>query len=186
MTMRIAAALLVAVLGLAACEDDGASVRDLGGSASSGSGSGSGSATGTGGGSGTGVAGGECEEAGDDPGLAVTLDEWSIVSDEDELASGPVRFLASNRGEIAHELYVVQTPNLESLPLDGDRGIDEEALQPGQILAEIEEVPPGKTCALEVDLEPAAYVLLCNIADEGENQVRSHFLRGMRARVKVL
>ncbi|MDQ3915850.1 MAG: hypothetical protein M3323_11080 [Actinomycetota bacterium] len=184
MTMRIAAALAAAVLALVACDDDGASVRDLGGSAS-GSGTGSGTGTGTGTGSGT-EAGGECVEDDGSPGLQVVLDEFSVTPEEDELASGPVRFLATNRGEIAHELYVVQAPNLESLPLDGDRGIDEEALRPGQLVAELEGVPPGETCALEVDLEPATYVLLCNIVDEGEKNVRSHYLRGMRARVKVM
>ncbi|HEV2757373.1 MAG TPA: hypothetical protein VG318_16530 [Actinomycetota bacterium] len=186
MTMRIAAALVVALLGLAGCEDDGASVRDLGGSASSGSGSGTGSGSASG--SGTGpfaVAGGECTEPDGAPGVGVTLDEFFVTPEEDELETGPVRFLVRNMGEIAHELYVVQSASVEALPLDGERGVDEEALRPGQLVGEIEEVPPGESCALEVDLEPGAYVLLCNIVDEGENKTRSHFIRGMRARVKV-
>jgi hypothetical protein len=183
MSLRIVAALVVAALALAACEDDGASVRDLGGSAS-GSGTGSGSASGSGTGSGT-EAGGECVEPEGGESVDVTLDEFVVDPEEDELTSGPVRFLVRNLGEIPHELYVVQSPNVESLPLDGERGVDEEALGPGQIVAEIEEVPPGEACGLEVDLEPASYVLLCNLVDEGENKVRSHFIMGMRARVKV-
>ena len=179
MSMRIAAALVVALLALAACNDDGASVRDLGGTASGGSGSGSGSGTG----SGThGEA--ECEEATGD-GITVRLDEFSVTPEEDEITSGPTRFLVANGGELTHELYVVQARSLESLPLDGENGVDEDALKPGQIVAELEGVPSGKTCALEVDLEPATYVLLCNIVDEGEDKPRSHFLRGMRARIKV-
>jgi hypothetical protein len=181
MKVRMVAAAAVLLLGLAACDDDGASVRDLGGSASSGSGSGSGTSAS---GSGT-EAGGECVEDKGDPGIAVALAEFSVVPDEDKLTPGPNRFIVTNTGELDHELYVAQAPQVEALPLTGDEGVDEEALRPGQIVAEIEEVPAGETCVLEVDLEPTNYVLFCNIVDEGEENPRSHFLRGMRARVKV-
>lgn len=180
MTMKIVAALAALVLGLVACDDDGASVRDLGGSASSGSGSGSG----TGPGSGT-EAGSECLQHTGEPGITVTLSEFAVVPAEDELTPGPNRFVVANAGEIDHELYVAQAPQVEALPLTGEEGVDEEALRPGQIVAEIEEVPAGETCVLEVDLEPTTYVLFCNIVDKGEDKPRSHFLRGMRARVKV-
>jgi hypothetical protein len=182
MIIRVAAALVAAVLALTACDaDDGASVRDLGGSASSGSGSGTGVASG----SGT-EAGGECEPSDGAEGLSVALDEFKLVPAEEELTSGPTRFLASNAGEVEHELVIVQSPNIAALPLDGDNGVDMDALDPARVIAEIEEIPPGETCALEVDLEPATYVLFCNIVDEGENKPRSHYLRGMRNRVKVL
>src|ERR671917_131149 len=97
MTLRIGAALIVALLALTACDsDDGASVRDLGGSASSGSGSGSGSATGAASGSGSEPAE-ECEP-GDpaDPALTVTLEEYSLSPAEEELTPGPTRFRAVN------------------------------------------------------------------------------------------
>ena len=182
MKVRIVAALAMLLLGLVACDDDSASVRDLGGSASSGSGSGSG--TGAASGSGT-EAGGECVEDAGDPGVAVALAEFSVVPEEDQLSAGPNRFVITNGGELDHELYVAQVPQVEALPLNGDEGVDEEALRPGQIVAEVEEVPAGETCVLEVDLEATNYILFCNIFDEGEDNPRSHFLRGMRARVKV-
>jgi hypothetical protein len=176
MNMRISAALVVALLALAACDDDGASVRDPGATATGGSGTGSGS------GSGTEPA---CEPDEVSGTLQVALDEFSVSPAEDEITSGPTKLLAVNAGELAHELMVVQARSLESLPLDGENGVDEEALGEEKVIAEIEEVPPGEACLLEVDLEPATYVLLCNIVDEGEDKPRSHFLRGMRARVKV-
>lgn len=182
MTIRIAVLLVVALLGLASCDDDGASVRDLGGSASSGSGSGSG--TGVASGSGTGTAAECVPDAGDD-GIEVVLDEFSITSAEDEVTSGPARFLAINAGEIDHELLLVEARNVAALPLDGDSGVDEDALGE-RIVAGVERVAPQETCLLEVDLEAdTTYVLLCNIVDEGENKPRSHFLRGMRTRFKV-
>ncbi len=175
---KIVAALAVAALFLAGCSDeDGASVRDLGGSASSGSGHGSGSASGT-------ASGSEAECAGaserQDDGVEVVLDEYTVTPEDDEL-EGVIAFKAVNKGETAHELYVVQAPNLESLPLSNEGNVDVDALEPGRLIAELENVPPGGECVLEADLDVATYVLFCNIV-EGR---RSHYLSGMRARVKV-
>jgi hypothetical protein len=184
MTMRIGAALLVALLALPACDDDGASVRDLGGSASSGSGSGSG--TGHASGSGTGAASGSelaCVEPDETP-FGVRLDEFSVTPEDDESSGFPV-ILAENVGRLAHELVVVEAPSIESLPLDRDGAVDEEKLDPEQVVLHAGAIEGGESCALEVDLEPSTYVLFCNIVDRGEDKVRSHFLRGMRARIKV-
>jgi hypothetical protein len=187
MTMRIGVALVVALLALAGCDDDGASVRDLGGSASSGSGSG----TGSGSGSGTAASGSEpaaeCDEPdASEPGLVVTLDEYSLRPDEDKLTRGPTRFIASNAGKDVHELVVVEARSLEALPLDPKGTIDEEILEEeDRLIGEVEEIPSGGACTLEVDLDPGTYVLLCNIRERGDDGVVNHFLQGMRARVKV-
>lgn len=185
MTMRIGAALVVALLALVACDDDGASVRDLGGSASSGSGSGSGSGTAASG-SGSEPAA-ECEEPeATEPGLPVTLDEYTLRPDEDELTTGPTRFIANNAGEDVHELLVVEARSLEALPLDPKGSIDEEVLEEeDRLIGEVEAIPSGGSCALEVDLQPGTYVLLCNIRERADDGVVNHFLQGMRARVKV-
>ncbi|HYO61603.1 MAG TPA: hypothetical protein VEU29_06865 [Actinomycetota bacterium] len=185
MTMRIGAALVVALLALVACDDDGASVRDLGGSASSGSGSGSGSGT-VASGSGSEPAAECAEPEPGEPALAVTLDEYQITPDEDELTRGPQRFLARNAGEETHELVVVAARSVEALPLDAQGGVDEEALEEeDRIVAEVEAVAPGGACKLEVDLDPGTYVLFCNIRERGDDGVVNHFLQGMRARIKV-
>lgn len=184
MIIRIGAALVVALLAFTACDDDGASVRDLGGSASSGSGSGSG--TGAASGSGTGTASGSavaCVEAGEES-FGVRLDEFTMTPEDDETESFPV-ILAGNVGELAHELIVVEAPNIESLPLDRDGAVDMEKLDPEQLILHGGPIEGGESCAFEVDLEPSTYVLFCNIVDEGEKNVRSHFTRGMRTRIKV-
>lgn len=178
---RIAALLVVALLALAACDDDGASVRDLGGSASGGSGSGSGSGTGTG----SGTATAECEPEDATGTLNVELTEFVVSPEEDEITSGPTKLLAANTGELTHELLVVSARSIEGLPLDSKGALDEEKLEPGQLVAEIEDVEPGEACILEVDFEPGTYVLLCNIREKADGKVRNHFLQGMRARIKV-
>lgn len=183
MTIRLAAALAAALLIFVGCDDDGASVRDLGGSASSGSGSGSG----TGAASGSGTASGSelaCVEA-DEDSFGVRLDEFSVTPEDEEPSSGFPVILAGNVGELAHELVVVEAPNIESLPLDESGAVDEEKLDPEQVVLHAGPIEGGESCGLEVDLEPSTYVLFCNIVDEGEKNPRSHFTRGMRTRIKV-
>ena len=188
MTMRIGAALVVALLALAACEDDGASVRDLGGSASSGSGSGSGTGSGTGAASGSATEAAECEapEPGE-PGMTVRLDEYQITPEEDEVTRGPTRFIATNAGEQTHEFYVAEARSIEGLPLDKKGSVDEEALEEeDRLLAELEGVPAGEACAVELDLDPGTYVMFCNIREHTDGKgVVNHFLQGMRFRFKV-
>ncbi|MDQ4125496.1 MAG: hypothetical protein M3134_07845 [Actinomycetota bacterium] len=187
MTLRICAALVVALLALTACDaDDGASVRDLGGSASSGSGSGSGSGTGTASGSGTETA--ECEP-GDptDPALTVALEEYAVLPEEDKLTPGPTRFRAVNAGNEVHELYVAAAKSIEGLPLDPKGSVDTEKLEEkGQLIGEVEGIPSGQSCDLEAELPVGTYVLFCNIRERGDKGVVNHFLQGMRTRVKVV
>lgn len=182
MTLRIGAALIVALLLVPACDDDGASVRDLGGSAS---GSGSGSATDVASGSGTTAE--ECEPGDpEDPALTVTLDEYQITPEEGRLTSGPTRFRAVNAGKKTHELYVVSARSLEGLPLDRKGSVDTDELEEeGRVLGELEGVPPGGSCDLELDLEVGTYVLFCNLRSRGKDGVENHFLQGMRERIKV-
>lgn len=84
-TVAACAALLVG-LG-AACTDDGGGVRDGGSGSASGSGSGAGSGSGS-------TAEAACEPVGEDldpdTEVAVTLDEFSITADPDEVAAGNV------------------------------------------------------------------------------------------------
>ena len=172
LTRSLAILTALSLVFLGACSDDGASVRDLGGDVSSGSGSGSG----TGSGSGAETA---CEEPADDA-VEVTLAEYTVTTDEEEFEAVP-SLAVTNRGEEVHELVVVEAPNIESLPLSDEGGVDEEKLDPGALVAEIEEVAPGSTCALDAELNEGTYVLLCNILDGKKD----HFLRGMRTRIKV-
>lgn len=183
MTLRIGAALIVAFLALAACDDDGASIRSLG----SASGSGSGSGSGTGVASGSGTESGECEPG--DPSasaLTVRLDEYLVLPEEEELTQGPTRFRAVNAGVETHELYVAAAKSLEGLPLDPKGSVDTEALEAeGRMIGELEGIPSGQSCDLEADLEVGTYVLFCNIRERTDKGVVNHFLQGMRTRVKV-
>lgn len=131
--------------------------------------------------------GGGCEP-GDpmDPALTVTLDEYRILPEEDKLTSGPTRFRAANAGKKTHELYVIAARSIEALPLDRKGSVDTDTLEEeGRLIGELEGIPSGQSCDLEVDLEPGTYVLLCNLRSRGGDGVENHFLQGMRARIKV-
>ena len=131
--------------------------------------------------------GGACEP-GDptDPALTVTLDEYEILPEEDKLTRGPTRFRAVNAGKDTHELYVILARSIEALPLDPKGAIDIEALEEeDRVLGELHGIRSGRSCDLELDLDPETYVMICNIRERSDEGVVNHFLQGMRARIKV-
>ncbi len=185
----------------AACgEDDGASVRNIGGTGSasgSGTGHGSGSGTGHGSGSATGHATGsgsatappECEEVGTsataDASVRVTLDEWSVTPADRRVPAGAIAFAARNAGAEAHELMIVRG-EADDLPVDEDGAVDVEALPDGAVIGEIEPFPAGQTCEGTFELDrPGTYSLLCNIVEKHGDETVAHFAEGMRAQITV-
>jgi hypothetical protein len=184
------AGLAFVVLAAACGEDDGGSVRDLGGSASSGSGSGSGSGSATGAsGSASGSAVAHCEPVGDASAATTTLDvtlaEWSVTPDGDEVPAGTITFAAANEGEDAHELVIVRADDIDALPTGEDGTVAESQLPEGAFIGEIEAFPSGETCDGTFELEPATYALFCNIIEEEDGELENHFELGMRTLIEV-
>ena len=109
-------------------------------------------------------------------GVSVTLDEWSLEADPASTEAGDVTFTARNRGDVVHQLLVLQTTrSFDGLPvrkgvvrLDA-RGITE--------VGEIPVVAEDDAEALSLTLRAGDYVLICNIA--------SHYSNGMRARFRA-
>jgi len=189
---KLAGILLGLTMVLAACGgDDGAEVRNVGSGSASGSGSGSasGSASGSGSASASGSGVAECVPVGDsstsDETVAVTLDEWSVTPGSDSVAAGEVTFDVANEGEDAHELVVVKADDVQSLPLNDEEIVDEEALGGDAFVGEVEAFPSGEQCEGTFDLEPAAYVLFCNIVEEEEGEIENHFQLGMATEFTV-
>ncbi len=109
-------------------------------------------------------------------GIAVKLAEWSVTVDPASAPAGTVTFNVENGGANVHELVVFKTELAEdALPVVGD-AVDETA--PDLTLVdEVEDIAPGGTATLTVDLEPGNYVLICNIS--------GHYSRGMHAAFAV-
>jgi len=97
--------------------------------------------------------------------------------------AGTVTFVATNEGQRKHEFIVLKTDTAAAdLPIvtfegESDR-IDEEAAGV-EAVGEIEEddLGPGASATLNVDLEPGHYVLLCNL--------KGHYRMGMRQDFQV-
>jgi uncharacterized cupredoxin-like copper-binding protein len=172
--MLVLAAAMVGLLAMACGDDDGTV---------SGSASGSGSGSGVASGSGSGVAG--CELAGSGAtDVTVTLQEWSVEAAESSVTAGDVRFVAKNEGEEPHELVVVRADSPDELTVE-DGKVAEDALPDGALIGEIEPFPAGQTCERSFELAAGNYVLFCNIVEQEDGRLESHFENGMRTQLVV-
>ncbi len=118
-----------------------------------------------------------CGGGGATPGpttVGATEKEFSISLSQTTATPGSVTFNVNNAGTIAHEFVVVDTDTpADQLPVDGTT-VNEDALT---AVDEIEDIAPGTTPALTVNLSPGHYAIICNI--EG------HYAAGMHADLTV-
>lgn len=112
--------------------------------------------------------------------VAVTLEEWAVAADPSSVAAGSVTFDVTNEGpDDVHEFVIIQTDlSPTELPTAADGSVDEAGGEM-TVVDEIEDIAVGDTQSLTVDLEAGAYVLLCNIYDDTEQE--AHYQEGMRA-----
>jgi len=116
----------------------------------------------------------------------VTLREFNITLDRASAPRGTVIFHVTNAGEDTHEFLVIRTdraPN--ALPTEANGSYQENG--PGtQLLEEIEEVPPGTTRDLTLDLTEGNHVLICNmVMTEADGTVEVHYQLGMHTAFRV-
>jgi hypothetical protein len=116
--------------------------------------------------------------------LAVVLDEFSVVPASATAAPGAVRFVADNQGEEPHELVVVRAASAADLTVE-DGQVVEDALAEGDFLGEIEAFPAGETCEGTFELTAGSYVLFCNLVEEEDGALESHFEEGMQTTLLV-
>jgi plastocyanin len=103
--------------------------------------------------------------AGVDPrsgGLQVALGEWAIGLEARAIRPGPVTLVVSNRGKLVHGLELERVRGD-----DEDRDVDEET----------EDLLPGRSARLTLNLGPGVYELECSVSDHDD--------RGMRIRLVV-
>ncbi|MEX0800685.1 MAG: hypothetical protein WD379_05655 [Dehalococcoidia bacterium] len=118
--------------------------------------------------------------------VAITLQEWAVVPDADTAAAGDVTFTITNDGPAdPHEFVVVQTDLApDALPTADDGSVDE-AGEGVEVIDEVEEIEVGADAELSVNLAAGSYVLLCNIVEEEEGELESHYQQGMRTGFSV-
>ncbi len=101
--------------------------------------------------------------------VTAKLDSMTITVDKAVVAKGPTKFVATNvNAKDVHELVVLRV-----------KGEDLEAV------GEIEDVDPGKTADMVLDLPPGDYLLACLIAPGEHGSTVSHYQSGMKLNFKV-
>lgn len=118
--------------------------------------------------------------------VGVTLQEFSVITDESSASAGEVTFEVENTGpDDVHEFVVIKTDLApDALPTGEDGSVDE-AGEGIEVIDEIEDIPVGDTPSLTVDLDAGNYVLICNIVEEHEGEIEAHYTLGMRTAFTV-
>jgi uncharacterized cupredoxin-like copper-binding protein len=114
----------------------------------------------------------------------ITLQEFAVGTVPATAAAGSVTFNIVNNGpDDVHEFVVIRTdldPN--ALPTDENGAVDETG-EGMDVIDEVEEMEPGASETLTVDLEAGSYALICNIYDADEDE--AHYSEGMRTSFTV-
>ena len=111
----------------------------------------------------------------------VTLREFSVTVDQATVPNGSVTFHVTNAGTVPHEFLVIKTDLApDALPKESNGSYQENG-SGTSLLDEIEDLDPGQSKDLTIDLDEAKYVLICNMVENGE----SHYQEGMHTAFKV-
>jgi hypothetical protein len=117
----------------------------------------------------------------------VTLEEFSVIPDVASVPAGTVTFVVTNEGPAdIHELVVIKSDlDMGALPVDDD-GMVVEGGDGITLIGEVEDVAVGAVDEVALDLEPGAYVLICNILQtEPDGSLEAHYAMGMRTAFEV-
>jgi uncharacterized cupredoxin-like copper-binding protein len=106
--------------------------------------------------------------------VAVSLRDDAVTLAPSSADAGTVTFASSNEGTVTHEIEVFRGDvDPATLPVE-----DNVAVTDGlELVDEIEDITPGATANLTVDLESGTYVVMCNLP--------THFEKGMHAVLSV-
>jgi uncharacterized cupredoxin-like copper-binding protein len=121
-----------------------------------------------------------CGGGGDNT-VDVTLKDFSIAPEETTLDAGKVTFKVHNEGSFVHELVVTQGSNAGALPTKSSGEVNEDDIPEAKHVGEVEDIDPGASKEVALDLAAGSYVLFCNRVDG----TTSHFAKGMHTVVTV-
>ena len=103
-----------------------------------------------------------------------TEKDFAIALDPASVAAGEVTFDVTNEGPSTHEFVVFQTDLAQDAIPTVDGLIDESA-QGLTLVDEIEDIASGATPSLTVNLDPANYVVVCNIVGHYDSGMHAAF-----------
>jgi uncharacterized cupredoxin-like copper-binding protein len=117
-----------------------------------------------------------CGSDGGEGDVNVTLSDFAVELDPATATAGDVVFVASNEGAETHEFEIFRIEgdtDPTALPVE-DNVADTEGLT---LLDEVEDVTPGGSAELTVNLDAGAYAVICNLP--------GHYAQGMFATLDV-
>lgn len=118
-----------------------------------------------------------CSGGGGEADMTVTLRDDGLTLSVDSLAAGAATVEGVNEGTMTHEFEVFAVPDgvdADDLPLDGDTARANELLE---VIDEVEDIAPGTSATLNLNLDPGAYAVICNLP--------GHYANGMHATFTV-
>lgn len=116
--------------------------------------------------------------------IDVSLFEWGVDPSTSSVSAGEVTFNATNDGGEPHELVIVKDVAPGDLTVV-DGKVDEDGLPAGAFIGEIEEFEAGTSESATFDLEAGTYTIFCNITEEEDGEIESHFENGMVTTIEV-
>ena len=115
-----------------------------------------------------------CTSTGGEGDVDVSLRDDAVELSPATADAGSVTFAATNDGTVTHEIEVFSGDvDPSTLPIENNVASTDGL----QLIDEIEDITPGSSADLTIDLETGTYVVMCNLP--------GHFEQGMYASLEV-
>lgn len=120
-------------------------------------------------------------------GVEVDIREWNLTLSKEAVKAGNVGFAVKNKGKETHELAIIKLNNdammpTGRLPVNKHGSIDEDTMNFGEIVGEMEDIKPGDSPKQLFKLEPGRYAVICNMLEqEPDGTMEAHYSMGMHA-----
>lgn len=123
------------------------------------------------------IAGTSCGGSGSDAtgDVIVTMKDFSLTAEPGTFAAGTISFGIQNDGPSAHEFVVLRTDEAPDALAVENGVIPEDQVD---LVDEAEDIAPGTSTALSVNLEAGSYVLVCNLPAHYESGMHAAFTVG--------
>jgi uncharacterized cupredoxin-like copper-binding protein len=118
-----------------------------------------------------------CTQAsGGGPTLEISLKDYEVTVSPETVPSGTITLEATSEGPSVHEVEIFQVPDgTDAGDLPVKEGV---AVTDGLTLVdEVEDLVPGSTADLTLDLQPGTYAVICNVS--------GHYAHGMHTTFTV-
>jgi uncharacterized cupredoxin-like copper-binding protein len=112
---------------------------------------------------------------GEEADVTVTMHDDGIELSTSSADAGDLTFEGVNEGSRTHEFEVFIVPegvDANNLPMDGDVATADETLE---VVDEIEDIAPGTSASLSLNLEPGTYAVICNLPGHYANGMHTTF-----------